>query len=1588
MINHIVTSDIFIGRKEALAIIASFISFKEEENVLLISSNGAGGIGKTRLLRKLIEYKKEHRDSFINLNKIETFVDFYETENRYEIGLLKNIARYLEQGSDEHSIFPSFKNKYSEFEKNFGDISIREKIISEAKSIFITEYEKYVDELKHEDKNILFIFDSYEYIQFTDNKTENTTARNSDFANFFKKLIIENLSKSNTKFVIAGRFEIVELKEFSETSKNLLKVKEILLDNFTIDETKDYWKEFLGLRAKKNMDNSDIMNRFGTKDKIELYRKLSQGKPILLALIFDYISFKPNEIFKHFQEYEIQSEINFETIEKFENFIVRELTLSEENPLTNALLIMSLSTRRLDAEFLSFMIGESLENCLDYLEQLSKYSFVKKYENTNIYTLHDIIDVLLNKYYWVGDKKTKRIAILKLIIDYYSKKQSKNFEIYFYKSELLEYLFEAENEDSIKNFILEYEKGSDEGMKDHCERILSIAEKYTKVEHKEYFDVVCKRIDYYINNSDFNKATEIVEEYYVKEEILNTIYEGIIKFYKGEILLWENKISEAKKEFESSQIIFYTKIDNKWLYKSNLKIGVCYFRMSSFENALNWLDVTLKDFTVLLEEKSLIKQSQINVQISLEENILFRTLLKDISQTLAYLSLTYRYLGDFNNAIRFSKVLMIVAESIGNNSKEIARATASYCQILILTPRSIEAKNQVEKGLNIIKNITDVVIESRLKTVNAWLNYHEIESSYLTDFFRSEEFDNKLDFYYKQIYGVLDYQKIKETKMLFKEVYNKLNKKYEDKINILKEKKSIEEAEKLASTREFAELLLYYSEFTLLIPHTFEKQVFKEAKTIKDKYFEKVYESDENIKITAINQTDNEIYNATIKGLKVENNISLYNNIDLVDDIKEKLNVDVTIFQKFNHGFVRISTTILDKNGNRAVNTFLPHTSSVVAKINTGEIYEGYAYVLNDFIYTIYEPIKINNEIIGIFFISSNRWKNSEQLLLKGLKIARNSDFKYLEFQILSKLISNYYFWHGFLNSNEKENKPDKNRVLDLLNERSKDFIKLSSTETQDYFDILANFNITKGDISFDNGIIILNEDKNWTNPFPFIGAFEKYVTGIMFVKNYNLDKYNYYLRIFYDRIKTLSEKLQTANVPFDDINNLELIRNNWQVPKTSKEISSLLNNICDYVLINYYTRREKVEQLLNKHYRYIPINVEKGDWTKLSLFNNSVLSYYEKQFNYFATQSNLEIYVFSAFNQCFNYFQLNDLFRALTLIEEVKKSIETIENSTKIAPEILLVLKAVIETIEGLLKYRKGDFSLFFEYYLNGELVILKNRFEINYPKELENAEKLLVNAEDIINRFIAENEKVKMTDFTEKYQRRLGSCRLFLAELYTLTNEFDKAIVILNKTKENKTLAEKDEIRFYDSLESLIATLYFSKKYENVESDKKIDIEMQQIELLFENMDKNKYRDIWSRLSILKADNIFSKHFKIIQNEDLEASVEKRTEEEFSDSDFAEIRNMVLFYIEACNYMEKYNESNFQITVRILQRRMELIPKENYNNPNDKKRSVLKTIYDGFRSMWLLQPNLIHRKKELESLIQLSELKYISTQVSNYIK
>ena len=110
----------------------------------------------------------------------------------------------------------------------------------------------------------------------------------------------------------------------------------------------------------------------------------------------------------------------------------------------------------------------------------------------------------------------------------------------------------------------------------------------------------------------------------------------------------------------------------------------------------------------------------------------------------------------------------------------------------------------------------------------------------------------------------------------------------------------------------------------------------------------------------------------------------------IVDDVRQWTRDYCTIFQRMNDegDMLRVDTSVVGANGNRAIGTFVPHqnvdgsANPVVATVLKGDTYTGRAFVVDQFHAATYEPVwdAGHQHIIGMLYVGVGMGVISQQI--------------------------------------------------------------------------------------------------------------------------------------------------------------------------------------------------------------------------------------------------------------------------------------------------------------------------------------------------------------------------------------------------------------------------------------------------------------------------------------------------------------------------------------------------------------------------------------------------------------------------------
>lgn len=92
-------------------------------------------------------------------------------------------------------------------------------------------------------------------------------------------------------------------------------------------------------------------------------------------------------------------------------------------------------------------------------------------------------------------------------------------------------------------------------------------------------------------------------------------------------------------------------------------------------------------------------------------------------------------------------------------------------------------------------------------------------------------------------------------------------------------------------------------------------------------------------------------------------------NSPVADQISNLTKVRSTVYQKTENGYVSLSTSVLDNDGEKTIGTYIPNNSPLANAISKGKPYNARAFIVNEWYLTACSPIKINGEVEGMVWV-------------------------------------------------------------------------------------------------------------------------------------------------------------------------------------------------------------------------------------------------------------------------------------------------------------------------------------------------------------------------------------------------------------------------------------------------------------------------------------------------------------------------------------------------------------------------------------------------------------------------------------------
>ena len=378
-----------VGRKDIVAKIKKAITAKTGQPCVVFFY-GPGGIGKTRILNEALDIAREMNKNTDSMLIASTSVDFYHVTNHTRNGLANALYGVLTPPKDP---FDNYLQEHRALSRMWlgGEVTgVAEQIQKE-----INAFEQDMVSISQK-RTVILAFDTLEKVLYGSLEGHPGILNQAEGWSW----LVKSLSSwGNVVLFVAGRPESYPLFEMpdSQPLKDILKVE---VGSFSPEETEDYLRT-IEKEAEKHRDNDTALRvQALTPDLRRAIHYYSNGHPILLALLVDYmLNAPPGQVpdlfYRPFENIRKQTGQLIDFRQALEGQLVARLRTTPR--IGDTILALGRLPKGADVKLLSKVADISTLEASRWLEEIQRYSFVKVRPSDERVFLHDEMYAILNR---------------------------------------------------------------------------------------------------------------------------------------------------------------------------------------------------------------------------------------------------------------------------------------------------------------------------------------------------------------------------------------------------------------------------------------------------------------------------------------------------------------------------------------------------------------------------------------------------------------------------------------------------------------------------------------------------------------------------------------------------------------------------------------------------------------------------------------------------------------------------------------------------------------------------------------------------------------------------------------------------------------------------------------------------------------------------------------------------------------------------------------------------------------------------------------------------------------------------------------
>ena len=424
-----------IGREDELGKIRQAIS--DQGNSHFIYITGDGGIGKTRLLRYIVDHFSLEFPQIVIASNV---IDFYHSQMHSLVGFIGALLALFPELEDfvKEQWRASFENEELENNTHILEDLARAEQEGLAKEEVLSRSQKLADWIAAyiREHRIVLIFDTAERLVIESDPARKFWEIESERALLFDWLLQEFFPKVNNVVILWAGRPNTEQEHFLQAHLRSFGYQKLVLRGLTRAQVDEYIADVI--LVNRNSGNENIAEKIEALLSPEIQEILFESlrdngallRPILLSLAIDHVietsTTIPSLPASLVEARYLTDDERKNVCAKMQKDLISAIMNSVE-PADEIIRLLGLLRKGANAELLAFLTGKQQQEIDELLCRIQELTFIKV-PSSDRYFLHDEMYDLFRRYA-LDESEPVEKGFLGQLIDYYAQEAQKDREL-------------------------------------------------------------------------------------------------------------------------------------------------------------------------------------------------------------------------------------------------------------------------------------------------------------------------------------------------------------------------------------------------------------------------------------------------------------------------------------------------------------------------------------------------------------------------------------------------------------------------------------------------------------------------------------------------------------------------------------------------------------------------------------------------------------------------------------------------------------------------------------------------------------------------------------------------------------------------------------------------------------------------------------------------------------------------------------------------------------------------------------------------------------------------------------------------------